>query len=248
MNLSQPYVGISGVNDFNSAQRIRAFFLENGFSSFAAAQGAIGLCMTADILMEKCIPSSRYIVPHALNSFYELPQDFGFICLHYTPDPFLSLEDQMAVIIKNIDMRKAAPIIQINNFIPSGFVLKNLKTLYPSIRFILQISDSKNLAGVSPYLFSALVDDSRGTGRRGDINQQAASIMDIHRKFPSVGVGIAGGINGGNVLKTLNVLTEKLGKPLNVSIDSESGLRDAEDNLRIEKVRHYISEASRFYK
>jgi len=247
MNLPRPYVGVSGVSNIIEAQKIRDLFLEHNFSSSGKAQGAIGLCLTADILKERQAPPPRYIVPQLLNSFFELPQDFGFICIHYTPDALYPLEDQIAVIVENIGVTLPTLVIQINNFIPQASTFENLKATYPFIKFILQISSSEELVEFGSCFFSVLLDESRVTGRKIDVRQQIDSIETIHQMFSKIEIGVAGGMKAENLLETLHFFVRNLNNSMNVSIDAESGLRDEKDKLSMKEVKKYISEASKFY-
>lgn len=243
-----PYVGVSGVGSVIEAREIRSFFLEHNLARSGKAQGGIGVCLTAEILTGRALPPPRYISLEDLSAFYKIPQDFGFVCVHYTPDLSLSLKEQLTEIVKGADVEEASfPVIQINNCIPDAYDLQEITSAFPSVRFIMQVSDLSCLSEAHSCVFSMLLDESRGRGLAADMGKQAAAISALRQRFGGVKTGIAGGIHAGNVFDALSFLRQELGLPFDVSVDSESGLRDERDNLSMPKVARYISEASRLY-
>jgi hypothetical protein len=98
----------------------------------------------------------------------------------------------------------------------------------------------KEYSGLIDYV---LIDPSGGTGTDFQVLSIVAYVRELFAEFPTLGVGIAGGLHGQNVVEQLDIPFRYFSRA-GVSIDAEGKLRDPQtDKLSIEACREYLQRA-----
>jgi len=158
------------------------------------------------------------------------------------------LHEQVSMLIGDIykDYKKTKPLfhlgLQINVSWPNPREVNQIKTDFPDLKIILQVSDFESLdERIRKHnAHCYLVDPSRGEGI--DYTEKAVEVFDIISEIKSDStIGIAGGISPENVRERVSSLRKKLGTR-DFCIDAQSGLRTG-GHLDMDKVKTYLEEA-----
>ena len=86
---------------------------------------------------------------------------------------------------------------------------------------------------------AVLIDPSGGLGKLFDLPFAQACLRALRREFPQLDLGVAGGLSA----ETLDSLVPLLEEFPNLNFDAEGRLRDAEDNLDLDKMNAYLKRA-----
>jgi phosphoribosylanthranilate isomerase len=185
-----------------------------------------------------------------------------FPTLHYYTKEPEKLVGELDTLLKSENIYEKGLVggVQINGVWPKTGQMSEIRSKFPGLKIILQMSSvvtgdmtvpqvadklAKDYAGVE-YI---ILDSSHGKG----IEFDTAEITSIYQTFRNGGVQsaivFAGGFNGDNVKEKLVQLI-KAANTSNFSIDAEGGLRDkvgegyGNDILNLDKVRSYLKGAS----
>lgn len=153
--------------------------------------------------------------------------------------------------------------IQLNNAWPNPGVIMRYRSTFPHIQIILQIGEKafqaidysrrlsakevalcvvKKLLSYKNIIDAVLIGRSGGYGKKICIGSADACLHALENILPELSYGIAGGLSPeGDDLEPVRVLAKQYPK---LSTDSESGVRDANDHLKIDKARLYLKKVS----
>jgi len=170
--------------------------------------------------------------------------------IHYSTDSPETLATQLVEITK-----LAGPYLdgfQLNITWPPILEITNYRIIYPDKFLVLQIGrkamdivvkSAEQLAGTIGWyhgIDAVLIDSSGGRGEPLDAAKAAEYLRAIRRIYPTLGVGIAGGL-GPDTLHSLDPLVREF---TDLSIDAEGRLRTArEDALRLGAMQIYLEDA-----
>jgi len=253
--MNDPYIGITGFTDRAEVEHALNFFPED--SSRRLMVGVLGSNHTLLHGKERPHTPDRY--PHAYDVpsiFTDDPRCLNFI--HYTttePTKIVAEIDQVVAL--------AGPNlhgIQLNIWLPWPKWFAEIKQRHPQLLLVLQLNQSlMSFAGnraMSPREMAVnasnyeadyvLIDRSSGTGAligndTGVIVEQFYDTTIV--EYRKMMVGIAGGLSA----DTLPHIADILKRHPEVSIDAESCLRDAGDQLDPKKVEQYLTAAHAVY-
>lgn len=99
---------------------------------------------------------------------------------------------------------------------------------------------AKRVAWYEGIATDVLLDPSGGAGRIADFRQLRTMLHAIAESNPSLGLGVAGGLNPENVLTELPRLYREFP---NLSVDAEGQLRTQDDHLNTAVTRNYVVNA-----
>jgi hypothetical protein len=147
---------------------------------------------------------------------------------------------------------------QLNMTWPPVGQLQEFRARYPDIKIVLRINNESlylvdhNLEKLAKkirlryqrYIDYVLIDMSGGTGRLLDVNHTYILLNSLRLWLnPRIGLAVAGGLNANN----LNILRPVVHCFRNLSIDTESGVRDAENNLSTTRCLDYLGQAHEIF-
>ncbi len=241
-----PYVGVTG---FMTRAEV-----ETAIAKFDTRQGlrAKRLLMVGVLVSNKTLSGVTNKWPHRYPRYQDLselmlPHRRVVNLIHFATDDKDHLTDHM-----NALRTHGGPDLdgfQLNIPWPDP---KRIVTGFP--RMVLQIgaramemegNDPDRIAdrlnGYRGCITEVLIDASSGHGIPLDLQKTEGYLRAIVKKHPTLGIGIAGGLPG----VSLDRLKDLVRAFPFVSIDAESGLRDANDHLEMKSVNDYFVQADK---
>lgn len=232
-----PYLGITGFTD--AAQVREALALVPSTSRRLVMVGVLASRRTCAGL-----PARN---PRRLPAVDEIPGIFldhplALNLVHYDTDEPATLGRQL------VDLAaRSGPNLhgfQINGIAPTRADLEEVRAARPGLRIVLQIllgllasspREAVRLAQDTAGLVDdVLLDVSGGQGRPLD----PQIVLPFLRALSDTGLGL--GVAGGLSAANLQSLEPLLAEFPDLSFDAETGLRDEEDRLDLERVREYV--------
>jgi hypothetical protein len=191
--------------------------------------------------------SARYPLFEAYDGLIESCHERSFTTLHIDSKNTIDWDKDLIQLCKHLDVDKIGGF-QINVKHPRIDQLKNIKRVYDRKDIIMQYSNdfldlSPNEAKVefTPYAESidhVLIDPSRGRGVELHNDKAIAHYTMLIENF-SFNVGFAGGFSPSNITSHIRELRKSL-KTNNFSTDVETGIRDDNDDLSLERMDEYL--------
>lgn len=245
----RPYIGITGFMD--AAQVAEIINLIPLRSSHLIMAGVLVSDKTLRGLPHKKYPERYPAVENLKEIFRAFPRMLNLVHFN-THEPKKLFEDlQLA-------QRLAGPHchgFQLNVVWPSPTAIAKYRATAPAGRqtVVLQCSALallevganprklcvrlKEYEGLVDYV---LIDPSGGTGTDFQVLPIIAYVRELFAEFPTLGVGIAGGLCGQNVSSQLDIPFRYFGRT-GLSVDAEGKLRDPQtDKLNIDACRDYL--------
>jgi len=169
----------------------------------------------------------------------------------------IPLKQQREFSANSIDLRER--LVNLNNLIggiqlniesPNPLEILKIRKRFPGLKIIFQFRrkyhknfNLKNFVRKYQVFDYILFDQSLGFGAEINLDKN----QEIYRKVFNNGlhsnynVGFAGGLNESNIYKKIKKIYKLLGN-INFSIDTQSGVRNPEDKLEINKINNFLSE------
>lgn len=256
-----PFVGIAGVDTGDDASQVARQFLAAGFSRASGRMGAIGYCVTGEMMGGRPPPSRRYVDPRQFAAALAPDQSFGSNVLHFLPlaeagDTCVA-QIEALLVGTGVHASGNCRVVQINYASErvSPEALRRLKQRLPGLEIIVQVgrrdltqrSPAELVAHLGPFATVAdmlLVDPSQGQGRAFDRDAVQERVDAIVDAYPDIALGFAGGLDPDNVISKLSEFAALARRPF--AIDVESGVRDHDDRLSLEKTRRFLAGVARW--
>lgn len=257
--VTKPYVGVCGVSSVGEAMAVASLMKGAGFSMETKHTPMIGFLVSWESI--ELGPRESFRNPKRFPVFKELPAILGSVkgevqcAIHYCTDDLGMLLPNLSRVLEYGDMYREGLVgaVQINGVLPEPWQLRSLKTFYPDLKVIAQVSPEAILVAGSDEelregyggLDYILIDGSRGSGKEFDMTQTVAAFKAVTDAGVPSSVAIAGGLNGENVRKRAKQLIRSIGNR-NFSIDAEEGLRNGvsggrkEDLINLDKTREFL--------
>lgn len=254
-----PYVGIAGVATPDQAAELAAQFEAAGFACGGMRMGLIGYCTTSEMLRGVQPPSPRYARLDALVAAAQVEARSCVHAIHYAPDetsPSRFVADVRALFLDTgLYASGRCRVLQLNHAAArvAPDALAHVKARMPALEVVVQVGSDdlactargalvERLRAFAPYTAVFLIDPSQGRGLSFEVAPLRGVLAEIRAAFPDVAPGFAGGLSPDNVATRLAAFASVLGGE--VSIDVESGVRDARDQLDLARTRAFITAAA----
>ena len=261
----KPYVGVTGPTTEDDVRGLLKLFDTYGFSMSTSYIPMIGVLVSYKTLEQGRHPTrARYpdleIVPRLL----EAVDGKAFATVHYNTRTPYKLAGEVASILDLDDVydNGLCDGVQLNVAWPPAGQIDLLKNEYPDLKIIFQLSrrasegmtDDEVVERLAyeygNLLDYILIDPSAGEGISFDINRSAAMYRKIKKAGIDANIGFAGGLSGENVSEVIGELKDILGtgdempkKRFQISVDTETRVRDDNDLLDLGRVQLYLEGA-----
>ncbi len=262
--MNKPYIGITGIETVDQLDPIFTIFRKKKNFSHRLMIGGMVSYKTLINIKDKPIVLMKNEIKDIFEKLNKYDSENIFFTLHYFTKPLEKIKPELKEKSKNIvektlyqqltmllenfyeEYERIQPSfqigIQINVSWPNPRDINKLKTTYPRLKTILQVSNffllEKRIKNYNvDYI---LIDTSHGKGIEFEINDVIKIYETIHKNNPAI-IGFAGGLSPENVRKKISSLKEKLNTK-NFCIDAQKRLR-TNDLLDITKVKKYLKEA-----
>lgn len=247
---STPYVGITG---FMSADEVEQCL--DAIPQESERKLMVGVLSSSKTVTGQTNSSGNKFPKREDYSRIFINDSQAFNCFHFgNPLPGQLYDHLMLMLEYGAGL---ADGIQLNVVWPDEEDLRKVKTQYPQIKFILQVSP--HLIGYSimkpqqigwriksiygDLIDYVIVDFSRGLGLKMPIDDVRLYLSAIIKENPKILPAVGGGLNGQNVRR---IMSELVAEFPNISPDAENRLRDdspAGGKLIIEEAQLYTDEA-----
>ncbi len=263
MNI-KPYIGITGIENANQLERTLATYSQKDDIPHLLMIGGIVSYKTLIDLKDKPIVLVKDEFKNIFEELKNQPSEDILFALHYFTKPLDEIRPEIKekaerVVTKSLYQqidelfrdfyeeyeRTQPPFqigVQINVSWPNSEDINQLKTNYPKLKTILQVSDFSSLEErIGKYdVDYILIDASRGKGIEFEINKAIEIYRLIHRNNPAM-IGFAGGFSPENVKERISLLRKELSTK-DFCIDAQGRLRSGK-YLDMVKVERYLRES-----
>ena len=260
--MNKPYVGVTGAASKSEVENITNSFEQNSFSMQDPIIPMIGVLISYKTIDIGFNPGNRrYPSSYEVSKILESSRNKAFNTIHFnTKRPeMLSRDIGFIMNVDNIYDRKLCHGIQYNVAWPPLEEIDKIKSEYPSLKMILQLSGKairdigteEIVKKTKEYNTDYVLIDLSG-GRGMPLNMKYSSFLFNRLKDSGIGatIGFAGGLSGKNAENVIKKLRNAVGnEPF--SIDAEGNLRDklsdkhGDDVMNPEKMNSYIEAAAR---
>lgn len=254
-----PYVGIAGVTAPEQAVALANQFEAAGFARGGARMGLVGYCITGEMLRGAQAPSPRYARLDALVAAAQAAATFGAHAIHYVAGDAMtpSCASDLRVLFLDTGLYATGRcrVLQLNQAttLVAPDDLAQVKDAMPALEVIVQVGCddlactargalAERLRAFAPYTAVFLIDPSQGRGRSFDVAPLRDVLTELRAAFPAVALGFAGGLSPDNVAARMATFASVSDGA--VSVDVESGVRDARDQLDFARTGAFITAAS----
>jgi len=260
---NKDYVGVTGVTTIDEAKSVVSLMRGSGFTLQTEHIPMIGFQVFSKNLEDGITERNKRVTSiNVLPDMLESVLGDAFTTIHYyTKERDKLLAELFSAIGYNfVYSAKLIGGIQINEFIPTPKQVRDIRSGYPELKIILQISpkSSEGLGDVEmaqklvkdyqdvDYL---ILDSSRGMGIEFNTEKVTATYNMFRAHGIRSNIIFTGGFNGENTKEKISQLKVAVGNQ-NFSIDAEGGLRDrvgdgyGNDILNLKKVEGYLRGAS----
>lgn len=243
----RPYIGVSGITAIHEISELLEYFSTD--STVRLMAGVLANKKTLGNKRQDSAIQNRYPLPgeeHYI--FMDDPRVLNLI--HYGAANTANLHQDLRMV--RIGFRRANGI-QLNVVWPNPEEIQMYKEMYQKDTIVLQIGPralqkidhsqqalAEMLKVYEPIVDYFLLDPSDGQGKSFDM-KTLKNYLEATRDI-SILPAVAGGLNHRNV-RELRELVQTFG----ISIDAESGLRDADDFLNPVLAKKYIQRALPMY-
>lgn len=267
MTLSKPYIGVTG---YTTVEQIDAVHQAVGpydgdrmlMDAVLIRARDVNQRWANDQVSSPVDFAKRFMSVDEMQRLFAVPSDGSLRMIHFLTTTPTRLDEQLADCIEQFGTHVDG--FQINWLAqPSPTELADFRSAFDRQRATAGLSPSTLILQLHPQVFEnagesaglaeyvepyvnagaithVLYDPSGGQGLAFDPQSAIATALELRRAFPELNLGIAGGLSPDNV--AANVGTVWREDPM-VSIDVESRVRTADDDLDISLAARFISGA-----
>lgn len=254
---AKPYIGVTGIENPSQLERMLITYSQKRDTTHLLMIGGIVSYKTLIDIKDKHIVLMKNEIRNIFEELKNQPNEDVLFALHYFTKPLneirpelkekarrvvkKTLYQQIGELFEDIyeDYEKTQPSfqigVQINVSWPDPKDVNQIKTNYPRLKTILQVSDFSSVEEkIGEYNIDyALIDTSRGEGIDFDLNESIKVYKTINKINP-VMIGFAGGFSPENVKERVCSIRKEL-NTRDFCIDAQGKLGD--------KVEKYLKEA-----
>ncbi len=258
----KPYVGISCIQSASEAKTVAQQFISAGMGRDKPVQGMLGYAVDWQMVRDDCfVPQAnkkRYVSLDSLTQIMHKDQKFGINMVHFVPQA--GNDEQFVADVRKIFNETGlidsgtCSYLQLNWGTSVGSrAVSQLKEAVPGLNIIFQVGEedmsensTEDLVGelgqYAPYVDGFLIDPSQGQGKDFNARDIVSNVVGIRKVFPEYQIVLTGGLSPENIAEKIAEFRSIPAEGF--SIDVESGVRDAGDNLDLNKTKIFIDRAA----
>jgi len=256
-----PYIGITGFTQQNEVKAV----IEGETLQCVPPDRKIMIGVLANsqtlIGMKQALPNlypDAKVIP---NIFFRHEQLFNVVCYHSDLTVAPAYYKELELITKSC----GEPLngIQLHNVWPHPNIIAIYRSVFPRIKIILRIGDkafravdfsgklsakavakriAERIIWYEDTIDAVLIDRSDGYGKQICIGLADACLRVFHNRIPHLHASVAGGFSSDDsAIEPFRALVKHFP---DISIDTESGIRNAANRLDIGQVKMYIKKVS----
>ncbi|MBI2633130.1 MAG: hypothetical protein HYW78_01945 [Parcubacteria group bacterium] len=241
----KPYIGVTGF--MYQSEVVSALSALPKQSSRKLMIGVLASSKTVNRKQNKH-PRSFPKIETIEDIFIDHPNALNLI--HYSTDDDKNLESQL-ILLRGFGGKNLHGF-QLNITWPELRALDLIKKFFPDLRLVLQVGSKafemieydikkfgKKLNDYRTLIDAVLIDPSGGKGKSFDLHNAYHYIDTVATLYPSLGIGIAGGL----CAETVDRIEPLIERFPYLNIDAQGKLRDENDNLCLADAVNYITRA-----
>lgn len=262
--MAKPYIGITGATNECEVIVIGREFRKNGYERESDRMPLQSFLVCPGSMHSSKYENNRYPKYKDLRNIL-MANRLSNSMIHYNCSDASRLIEKLLLLFndQNIFKDNLCRMLQLNVAWPSLESVSGLKSMFPGLEIVLQLSEearhdlshseiAKKLSRYGSSIDYALIDHSSGKGKELDISSAFESYARIKDACPDLAIGFAGGFNAQNIFQKASELVKSIGNS-DFSLDVESGVRlsnktSSNDRLSIDKVRTYLQNISKVLK
>ncbi|MGD0729391.1 MAG: hypothetical protein ABR981_04920 [Candidatus Micrarchaeaceae archaeon] len=264
MMQGKSYVGVSSISSVDEAKQVISLAREAGFELKLRTDYMLMMgFQVSNKSLENGFSEGNKRIPQLdrLPEILESVWGSVFSTLHYyTPKPENLASDVIRLLeFGSIGRTRLVRGLQLNRVLPTERDILEIKSKYPELSIILQISPefygmttqqlAEKVTKDYPNMDYILLDSSLGEAKEFDVDMITQDYHIFRENGINAEIVFAGGLHGNNVKDKVTRIMKKIGTR-QFSIYAEGGLRDrigegyGNDILNFEKVEKYLRGAS----
>lgn len=256
--MSKPYVGVTGAVSETEVGKIINFFERSGLDMQGPRVPMNGTLVSYKTLdLGKHPENRRYPPLTEIPKILEATENKTFNTIHFNTKRPEKLSDDLSTVfnLENIYDRGYCHGVQFNVAWPPLEEIDKIRSVYPEIKMILQLSSKATKDMSIEYIVMktkdydtadyVLIDPSGGQGKDFNILHSSSLYKSLREVGVNATIGFAGGLSGENAEKMIKDLKIATGNDM-FSVDAEGKLRDkrsekyGDDDMNMKKVGSYI--------
>ncbi len=256
MNKAKPYIGVTGFMELDEVERCRECWAELCQNETPQRLLMIGILISSTTLAGQVNSLSGQFPRCSLIRKIVIDSPYLFNCLHFNTRAPENLYDQLMLSMDYGGEKING--IQLNMVWPEAKALQRVKTQYPRLKYVLQVSP--HLAGyqlMTPMQVACkikavygnlidyvLVDFSRGLGQELPLDDVRLYLRAIAEINPDISLGTGSGLYAENLRPLITQLTPEFP---DLSFDAQGRLHDNSDGggrLMLPETIAYLKEGA----